>query len=257
MTELRYQSSQEAWEGLNERFLKSEDEMVSQGATRSSGLIIDYDYLVHIGRLWVDPEFDFGKMFNYRSQKWNSLVSNYVNLDYLDLVKSEVLTREKKKAAAYNISFLFDNSHASGKGCLLSLTFAKRHNGLTPILIATLRSSEIVKRLNFDFLLMQRIGEYVYGPKPVAGIIYFPNLYTAAETSALYHKHKSLKRLFKDEIKADTLKPFQKRVWEGFLKYSQIDQDSISYKVNLRVARALQNKDIPPLLAKNLSLVKK
>lgn len=255
VTEFEYGSSQSAWEGINEHFLLNEESIVKSGGTRYGALLVGYDFIVRIRKLWVDPEFDYGKMFNYRRQKWVSLVNNYVDFNYLDLVKADVLDREKKKASSYNVSFIFGNSHGSGKGCLLNLTFTRRPQDGHPILIATLRSSEIVKRLNFDFLLIQRMGEYVYGEGVHLGaILYFPNIYTSAETSAMYNTHRKLKRLFKENIKANTMPPFQQKVWESFEKYSTVDQATINYKVHLRVAKALQNKDIPPLLAQNLKL---
>ena len=253
VNELHFGSSQEAWEKINEMFILDEEKMVTTGASRSGGLLLGYDYLVYIRNLWVDPEFDYGKLFNYRIQKWRTLVSNYVNLDYLDLVKSEVLRRESKKANAYNISFIFDNSHGSGKGCLLSLTFARRVGGTNPILIFSLRSSEIVKRLNFDFLLVQRMGEYVYGKnRNLSGIVYFPNIYTSAETSAMYSIHRPFEKLFKAQIKSGNWAPFQKKVWDAYQKYSNVDPEKVTYKVHQRVAKALQTAKIPPLLAKDL-----
>lgn len=256
VTELEFGSSQAAWEGINEYFLLQEEAMVEAGGVRSGSLLIGYDYLIRVRKLWVDPDFDYGKMFNYKRQKWSSLVNNYIDFNYLDLVKAEVLAREKKKSPTYNISFIFGNSHGSGKGCLLNLTFTRRPQDGHPVLIATLRSSEIVKRLNFDFLLIQRMGEYVYGVNQhVGAILFLPNLYTSAETSALYNTHKKLSRLWRKQLKERPLLPFQQRVSDALEKYSTIDQTTIKYKVHLRVARSLQNKNIPPLLAKDMQLI--
>lgn len=256
--ELEFGSSQQAWEGINEYFLLEEEDVVKFGGTRSAGLIVMYDMMVKIRKLWVDPQFDYGKMFNYRMQKWTSLVNNYVDMNYLDLVKAEVIAREKKKDKSYNVSYLFDNMHAHGKGCLLSITFCRRPSMDNPLVVVSIRSSEVVKRLNFDFLLVQRICEYVYGITiPVTAQFYFPNAYTSATTSAMYHKHKSLHKLFHKVIKAGEMKIFQARVLEDLEKYSTMDQAKINYKVNLRVARALQTENIPPLLAKDLTLVRK
>jgi len=257
-TELEFGTSQAAWEGINEHFMLKEDEVVAAGGTRYGALLVGYDFIIRIRKLWVDPLFDYGKMFNYRRQKWVSLVNNYIDFNYLDLVKAEVLDRERKKASAYNIAFIFGNSHGSGKGCLLNLTFAKRPGEQYPVLIATLRSSEIVKRLNFDFLLIQRMGEYVYGKDVHLGAIMFlPNAYTSAETSAMYNSHRKLKRLFKPTLKGTPMPPFQQKVWDSFEKYSVIEQSTIKYKVLLRVAKALQNKNIPPLLAEDMKLIPK
>lgn len=249
---LEYATSQAAWEGINEYFLLEEKDIKKRMGTVTPSLVIAYDTIIKIRKLWVDPEFDFSKVFNYRIQKWRTLVSNYVNMNMLDLVKIEVQSRERKKDSNYNISFLFDNTHQSGKGCLVSLTFARRNYMDTPILIATLRSSEIVKRLNFDFLLVQRIGEYVYGKDMhLAAEFFLPNMYTVPEVTAMYHMHKDVKNL----LKGVTPSPFQKRVIDTIDKFSTIKIESISYKIHQRAAKVLQGqgKD-KPLLAKTLTL---
>lgn len=248
-----FPTSQAAWEGINEYFLLEGKEIKSRMGTVSPSLIIAYDTIIKVRKLWVNPEFDFSRTFNYRMQKWRTLVSNYVNMNMLDLVKLEVLSREQKKAANYNISFLFDNTHQSGKGCLVSLTFARRNFMDTPILIATLRSSEIVKRLNFDFLLVQRIGEYVYGKDVhLAGEFFIPNMYTVPEVTAMYHMHRNINDVLKGIRKLD---PFQERVLETIDKFSTIKIDSIGYKIHQRAAKVLQGYGKgKPLFAKDLTL---
>ncbi len=248
-----FATSQAAWEGLNEYFLLQETDIKKRQGTVSGSLMIAYDTLVRIRKLRVDPEFDFGKTFNYRIQKWNTLVSNYVDLNLLDLVKLEVQKREAKRDSNYNIAFLFDNTHASGKGCLLSLTFSRRNYADNPILIVSLRSSEIVKRLNFDFLLIQRIGEYVYGTKAhISAHIYIPNMYTVPEVSAMYHKHKDIEKMLAE---VEELSPFQKKTLATLTKFKDIDIDKIAYKIHQRAAKVLQGHgDLKPLLAKDLHL---
>lgn len=246
-------TSQAAWEGINEYFLLNQADILSRQGTVSSSLLIAYDTLVKIRKLRVNPDFDFGKTFNYRTQKWNTLVSNYVNMNLLDLVKIEVQNREKKRDSNYNIAFLFDNTHVSGKGCLLSLTFSRRNYSDQPILVVSMRSSEVVKRLNFDFLLIQRIGEYVYGEKAHIGAhIYIPNMYTVPEVTAMYHKHKDIRGLLSG-IEEHT--PFQKKVLATLDKFHDIDIDKIAYKIHQRAAKVLQGHgDLKPLLAKDLTL---
>ena len=248
-----FRTSQEAWEGINEYFLTEEEEIVERRGVRTGGQMISFDNILRITRLEVDPEFDFNSHFNYKINKWNSLVSNYVNLNYLDLVKAEVRKREVAKDNTYNISFIFDNAHGHGKGCLLSLTFARRPYFPDPLLIVQLRSSEIVKRLIFDFLLIQRIGEYVYGENQTMGsIFYLPNAYTMAEVSAMYNIHSSLT----DLLPPTGLLPFQKKVWEALSKMQGTPYAEIKYKIHLRAAKVLQGGTTgAPLLAKNLRLI--
>ena len=94
---LEYANSQEAWEGINEYFLNNSKEIVKRGGGRYGPQLISHDMFIKIRKSWVDPDFDFGNMFGYRRQKWSSLVNNYINLDFLDIFKSEVIEKIKKK----------------------------------------------------------------------------------------------------------------------------------------------------------------
>lgn len=254
MIQLEYGSSQEAWEGLNELFLLREDRILAKGGLRSGAQLIAYDVFLNIRKAWVNPDFDFGWHFNYRTQKWTTLINNYIDRNTLDIVKSIIIPREQSNSRNYNISYLFTNSHSSGKGCLLNLTFSRRADKIHPTLIITLRSSEVVKRLLLDLLLVQRIGEYVYGKdKDMDIIAYLPNAFTSAETSTMYHKVKPFGELL--NIKDKDLKPFQKRVLEKWLFLKHVDPNKIGYKIHLRAAKSLQMTDAsrpPKLLAKNL-----
>ena len=251
-------SSQEAWEQLNEYLACEDEEIIEMGGTRNGPLIISYNIFVRIRKAWVDPGFDFGYMFGYRIQKWSKLLSNYVNLNYLDLVKSEVQSRESKKNQAYNVSFLFDNAHISGHGCLLNLTFIRRHKVDHPILQMTLRASEVTKRLLMDLLLVQRMGEYVYGKDQHISIeIFFPHIYLSSESFTMYDNHKPIKELFKGRKGK-----FQEKILGILNKFKTVDPTEITYKVHLRSVRQLQRVDGIPLsgdkhlYAKDLSLIK-
>jgi len=249
----KFNTSQEAWEGLNEYFITEEEEIVARQGIRTGGQLVAFDTVLRISLLQVDPEFDYNAHFNYKTQKWTSLVNNYVNLNYLDIVKMEVKRREAARDNSYNISFIFDNSHAHGKGCLLSLTFTRRPYFPDPILIVQLRSSEVVKRLIFDFGLIQRMGEYVYGENARMGSVwYLPNAYTMGEVSAMYDVHKPILSL----ISPDTTLPFQKKVIEALVKMKGTNFTDIKYKIHLRAAKVLQGGTTgAPLLFKNLSLI--
>ena len=250
MIKSTHATSQEAWEYINE-FLVTEEEFIKKkGGFRSGPQVISYDHFIEINKAWVDPEFDFGKMFGYRIQKWTKLISNYVDLNLLDLCKSEVLEREKKKNQNYNIAFKFSNVHTSGHGCLISLVFQRRYTQDNPIIIMNLRSSEVTKRLLFDFLLVQRIAEYIYGPNVSVSLkLYCGNVYLTAENFVMYHNHKNLYDLLRNYDNEMVIKVFQ--VLE---KFSKPEAMQIKYKVHLRSVKRLHGVNVKPLLAKDCKL---
>ena len=253
-----FANSQECWEGLNEYFFNKEREILKEGGSRYGSQLIQYNVFAEIRKAWVDPEFDYGNTFGYRIQKWTGLVNNYVNLNYLDLLKSEIVTRESKSYAQYNVSMQFDNSHGHGKNCLLSVTFSRRADQAVPIVSFTLRSSEITKRLLLDLLLVQRLGEYIYGESADFKIfMYVVNMYQNAESFTMYDIHKK----FKDIIKVDKKKgmsPWQERIMNIHDNFSKVHPDKIKYKVFKRAVNQLQNVyGDKPLLTKDLALIKK
>lgn len=252
-----FATSQEAWEGLNEYFLLKSKEILENGGTRAGNMLIAYEVFVQVRLGWVDPNFDFGNMFGYRTQKWTGLISNYVNLNYLDILKSQVVEKEKKTYSVYNISMPFDNSHGHGKNCLLSLTLSRRPNLDIPILTFHLRSSEITKRLLVDFLLVQRIAEYIYGEEQRVMInLYVINMYQNIEAFTMYHNHRSIPKLCKKaKLNND---PWSDKVIETLDKFSTVKPESISYKSFRRAANQLQGvHGDRPMLAGELYLVKK
>jgi hypothetical protein len=244
---LNFLTSQEAWEGLNELFIYNEESIVKRNGTRSGNQLIAYDTFVNISKLWMDPALDFNKLFNYKKNKWVTLVNNYVDRNYLDIVKLDVKTREAKKDNTYNVSYQFSNQHNHGKGCLLSITFTRRPYFPDPLLIVHLRSSEIVKRLGLDFLLVQRIAEYVYGDGVNAGAkFYFPNMYTMSEVSPLYGIHKPI-------VYGDGKGPFFAKIMKSLMVLQTSDPETMKFHMFARSARAVQGKVTGgPLLAGNL-----
>lgn len=247
---LSFLTSQEAWEGLNELFIYREESIVLRNGTRTGNQLIAYDTFVNISKLWMDPTLDFNRLFNYKKNKWVTLVNNYVDRNYLDIVKMDVKTREAKKDNTYNVSYQFSNQHNHGKGCLLSITFARRPYFPDPLLIVHLRSSEIVKRLGLDFLLVQRIAEYVYGEGVNAGAkFYFPNMYTMAEISPLYGIHKPITQ----EQHPGGECPFFNKILKSLLTLQASDPDTMKFHMFARSARAVQGKVTGgPLLAGDL-----
>ena len=232
-----FHDSQAAWEGINDWLFLSEKKLTKLGEGRQGNVMIAYDVWITVHKARVDPEFDFAQTLGHRLNKWVTLVNNYVDLNYLDLVKDDVQQRERKKQLIYNVSMHFTNTHSSGKDCLISLTFSRRTNWDLPVLTFHVRASEVTKRLLWDFLLVQRIGEYVYGNNKFSIIFYTPMAFITAETFTMYDLYKSIDGLAKG-IKE--LQPLQQRIIEVVHKFKTIDPVKISYRSHQRAARQLQ-----------------
>jgi len=260
---LEFATSQEAWLDLNKYFLNNSKEIIKRGGGRYGPQLISHDLFIKIRKAWVDPEMDFGNLFGYRRQKWSSLVNNYVNLDFLDILKSEVLTKEKKRTPSYNLSMQFDNSHGSGKNCLLSLTVSKRVSYDHVIMTFNLRSSEITKRLLWDLLLVQRIAEYIFGDKEHISInLFCGNMYQNTESFIMMDNYVKIKKMLKPigYKPGDDDKPvydqWQKRTIDTLKEFKNVDHKTVKYKVHLRSVNQLQGlKGDRPLLAKHCHIV--
>lgn len=254
MHRLKAGTSQSAWELLNEWLFKREKKLTDLGQGRNGSCIIAYDVCVHIQKAWVDPNFDFHRCFNYQKAKWTSLIKNYVDLNYLDLIKASIEKREAKKQYNYNETFRFSNLHDSGKDCLISLTFSRRLNSDIPHLIFHTRATEVTKRLLWDFLLVQRLGEYVYGHNNFSMTYFAPQVYIQMESFLMYNIHRDIPSILKNKPK---LEKVQAKTLETLEKFKVIDPESMSYRVFRRPARALQkaDKDIAhKILAKDCQL---
>ena len=232
---LEFGSSQQAWEGINEYMANQDKEVTERGGNRYGPELVSYNHYIYIRKAWMDPELDLGLVLGYTRSKWTSLVNNYVDMDHLDLVKSMVREKEAKKSRSYNLSMLFDNSHNSGKGCLLSLTFSRRLDKDHPILTFNLRASEITKRLPFDLVLVQRIGEYVYGPDEHIAIQFFSaHIYLSAEAFSMYENHKEISSVVPNET------PWHQKIHDTLKHMQTTDPALIKYKVHKRCALQLQ-----------------
>lgn len=251
---LEFNTSQEAWEGINEGMLRLDDVLFDKGATANSGVSAVYNIFVHIKRAWMDPDFDFGRMFNYTPAKWTSLLNNYVDFNKLDLIRSKLRTMAAKYNQNYNVTYLFHNRHDNGKQCLLSATFSKRFQQDTPVVTVHMRASEVTKRLAFDLLLIQRMAEYIYGPKvPVQINLFACQMYGNIETLLMYTTHKRLKKIFKGiDHKND---PWYQKVKEVYDKMKKGTEEQFSkFKVFFRSFKVLRPDlyEYKPLLAKDL-----
>lgn len=245
-------TSQEAWEKVNEYLFLYESELKAKGAGRDGNASVSYDNFIYIRKAWVDPNFDFGRMFGYRIQKWTHLVNNYVDLNYLDLVKQDIALREMKKQRMYNVTKHFVNAHDNGKDCLISLTFSRRISSDIPVVIFHTRASEVTKRLLIDFLLVQRMGEYVYGNNNFSIMLYSPMMYLNIEAFTMYHSHRNILKLLKkhygkgEAVKfklENRLQPFQKRVVDVLNKFLTCHPMDIKYKSHRRAVKQLQTDD--------------
>lgn len=232
-------TTQNAWETINEFMITGEEKILKSGRFISNQVLV-YDCLFDIGKAWVDPNLDFAKLFGYHSTKWSLLIGNYVDMNYLDLVKAQVQERELKNASSYNISYKFSNTHDSGKGCLLSITFSRRVKDDMRRMTLSLRSSEVTKRLILDLLLAQRMGEYIYGEGcSLAVTLFCGNMWVSVDTLIAYHTHKDLFELTKnlDTRVANNIK-------EILPKYLDPEYaEGIKYKVHQRTARQLIARD--------------
>jgi hypothetical protein len=244
-----FPTSEAAWAGLNKYFLLREEEIVERGGVRSGTQLISNNIFMKIRKGYVSPDFDFAFMFGYKKQKWTRLIANYVNLNYLDLVKAEVLGRESKNQGNYNVSFIFDNAHVTGHGCLINLTFIRRAKTMYPILQFTLRSSEITKRLIFDFLLVQRMGEYVFGEGKHFGIeVFLPNAFTTSEGVIMMDNYFGInKTVDKWANEGNKPGPFLEKTLGILKRFKEVDVNSIKYKVHQRTVKQLQKVDGVPI----------
>ena len=255
MIKSKHATSQEAWEWINETLATKEKMIIRRGGLRSGPQMISYDHFMEINKAWVDPEFDFGYMFGYKIQKWSKLLSNYLNFNLLDIAKSRVLEREAKRAQSYTVEFLFSNNHASGHGCLISLVFQRRQTQDNPIIIINIRSSEVTKRLLMDFLLVQRIAEYIYGKGSSISLkLFCGNMYLSAEAFTMYNNHKDIKKLMKGNETG-----MAERILKILNKFSGPEGLKITFKVHRRAVRQLHKDEngypisgAPALKAKDL-----
>ncbi len=260
----KYQTLQQAWEGLNEYMVLEAPKVIELGGATYGTQIISFENFVKVTRAWVDPEFDFGYIFGYTIRKWTSLINNYVDIPALELMKTQVQARLLKGSKAYNFTTHFTNSHSSGKDCLISLTFSQRVNMDHPVVTFHARVSELTKRTLFDFLLVQRMIEFVYGHHDVEVHYITPSFYLTAEAFSMYNNHRDIKKLFKKYSKANPGAPtikFQERVLNKLEEFKTVDPSTIKYKVNLRSVNQVQlgedGRPISgraPLLAKDLKI---
>lgn len=236
---LEFATSQEAWEKLNEAFLRMEPILFEKGAIVNSGVSVVYNVFIKIRKAWIDPDFNYGRCFNYTATKWSSLLNNYIDFNKLDLIRSRLRTLKASYNQNYNISYLFNNHHDNGKQCLLAATFSKRFQEDIPVITMVVRASEITKRLIFDFLLIQRMAEYVYGPGQSVQInLFATQMYGNVETLLMYDAYKPLKKVLKG---CDKKNPWIVRINEVYDKFKNgTEKQFSSFKVFFRCFKVLR-----------------
>ncbi len=243
----KFITAQDAWKGLNESlFLYSQS---------SGNIAYAYDLHVDIKKIWVDPEFDFGKDLGYTRSKWTHLVNNYIDLNYLDIIKAEVTRAEKSKRASYSFAYHFKNSHANGKDCLVGLVISRRLGNDVPVFTFFSRATELTKRFLFDLLLIQRVGEYIYGDERTIELkLNIPMAYIQAESFTVYNNVQPIAALIPNKQAATN---FQKAVLKTLKNFMEGDHNKLTYDSHKRISMKLQGKmKMKTMLAKDLKLVK-
>lgn len=251
MLQKTYNTSQEAWAGINEYLFHNEPEEKKKGGGRDGGICIAYDAMLTIRKAYVDPDFDFGKVLGYSNHKWSHLVNNYVNINYLDIIKSEILRVEAQKKRVYQITKHFNNNHANGKDCLISITFSRRLNSDVPILVFHTRATEVTKRLLFDFLLVQRIGEYIYGQKQSFSMIFYtPMAFLNQESFCMYNLYRKIK------FPKAGIYGWQKSIFSALNRFLTADPKTITYLSHRRMALHIRdNSKAKSMKASQLLLI--
>lgn len=237
----KYPDLQTAWVGINEYLANELEDVKKHGGGISGNQVVLYNAIVKSKTGAIDPNFDFGYVLGYTLRKWTKLVSNYVDQTELDMVRALVLDREKKKTSQYTHTFKFSNSHVSGKDCLISLTFSRNINSPHPVVYYHTRATEATKRMIFDFLLVQRIIEYVYGAATHAEVVmYMPFMFISVDGVLLVHNAKPIQELVHDW---DNPNDAQRRIIKAWDKFYNTPIDQISYKVHQRSAKGIQKDD--------------
>lgn len=244
-----FDNSMQAWEGLNEAFLRNDEWL---NASVQSHCLYSYDTVIGIRDPKVDPEFDFGRHFNYTMNKWRQLVNNYLDLKELKEIKEEINILEFNKKF-YALALQFSNNHEHGKNCLLSMVFSKRPRQEKPNIAIFMRASEVTKRLICDLLLFQRIGELVFQGDPFTITIHFNQIFNDDSVLLMYHAHKDVFKIM--QAKGIALER-QKEITTLLKKLISQDPEKVKYKVHRRAVKVLRPDLVkyPVTLAKDCKL---
>lgn len=268
LNKFKFNNLQEAWEGLNEWMVNNESKIIEGNGASYGTEIVAYDNIIQVEDCRIDKNFNFGKALGYKDKKWSKLLNNYVDYNYLDIVATEIKKREESSRPHYNNVFHFSNKFGSGKDCLISITFSRRKTEDVPVVIFKTRASEITKRLIFDFLLVQRICEYIYGKNQrVKAIIQIDFMYIVLECFQMYLAHYGVNILnYNNQSKETHTGRPRASFIEKLLKKRQFFLDTplekITFMVHKRAAAQVKRDpktggplaNCPDLFAKDLKL---
>lgn len=202
-----------AWSELIKKFLNQEEELFTDGqGAVITGSVYSYGVGVLIEKAQFDPEFDFGLIMGYTQSKWSSLLNNYLDLDAMDVLKTQIRELEKNKAQNrnYHIGFNFADSHGNGKGCLVSGVFSRMIGIDNPRLTIVMRASDIVTRLPWDLLLAVRLGAYVYGHEDFSIELFLRSAFADDITVMLYNGYEDIEPLIANIENEDRRKKLKK-----------------------------------------------
>ena len=242
-------TSQEAWEHINEIFIKGSH----PEAVFKSHCQYIYNVFLQIQTPWIDPDIDIFKYFHYSKSKWGGLIGNYLNIPHLRALKEKL---SKKSVGKY--SYKFTNSHKNGKACLTEMVIVKEVTHI-PELTFFLRASEVTKRLLIDLVFFQRIGEYLFGGSKFRLNIQFEYLFQDDPVLIMYSVHRPdfFKSCLRGQgIKQSKRKLYLSEIYSKMLNASSLDDFKYKiYKRILKVVRPdLDTVSPKPLMVKELSL---
>lgn len=239
---LRFSTSIEAWEKLNEAFITGDIDGLVCNSKESHLLNLSF----MIDNPYLPEDLNLGRYFVYYPHKWVHLIANYISMEELAELKDTI---QVKEIVDTPISYHFSNKHKNGKGCLLTMTilYSERKFHLS----FHVRSSEITKRLIFDLLLFQRLGEYLLDGKPFDIGIFMSKAFNDNNVLLMYHVHKDIFDILegRDDNRSNNLR--DKLTW--FLEHTA---DDVRYKIYKRIAKSLKDDvgQYPTLLVKDCKL---
>lgn len=234
-----------AWVGINWHLVKNELKVAVPGLGGYSGPSL-YAYNVYVrvkSCKTYKEDWDISKSLGYTKKKWTTLVRNYVDMNYVDMLKNEINSRRNKNSRNYNYSLHFRNKYGSGKDCLVCLNLTYRLGIDYPIVIFTVRTSEITKRLIFDFVLVQRIVEYIYGPDTHVEMHFTaPTVFLNVESFTLMNNVRSIRKLL-DKIPTENRGSLWEQIDKTFTHFMTADPETITWKSNRRSAIHIQRDE--------------
>lgn len=213
MVHYTFEDATTAWSELIKKFLRQDEELFAEGqGAVITGSVYSYGVSILIDKAQFDPEFDFGLIMGYTQSKWSSLLNNYLDLDAMDILKTQIRELEKNKAQNrnYHIGFNFADSHGNGKGCLVSGVFSRMIGVENPRLTIIMRASDIVTRLPWDLLLAIRLGAYVYGHEEFSIELFLRSAFADDISIMLYNGYEEIEPIIADIENEDRRKKLKK-----------------------------------------------